>query len=105
MAYQVLEKLINLHDGYRRVVQVSGQQLLLLQENGTPRLVGRYCPHAGQALDNAGIEGDAIVCPYHQIKFSLISGDPSVKTCRALPIYELVYEGNSVGVDPGLSSA
>jgi 3-phenylpropionate/trans-cinnamate dioxygenase ferredoxin subunit len=103
MPYRALEKLINLHDGYRRVVTVDGRQLLLLQEQGTPRLVDRHCPHAGQIFDTARVEGDVLVCPLHQIRFSLADGSPTPALCKALSMHRLVYEGNSLGIDSGFN--
>ena len=99
MAYRPLEKLINLYDGYRKIVSVNGQQMLLCQEEGALRLVARYCPHQGQALDDAQIASGVLTCPKHQIQFSLADGAPLQALCSALPLRHLVYEGNSVGVD------
>lgn len=99
MSYRPLEKLINLHDGYRRVLTVDGRQMLLFQEQGTPGLVDRHCPHAGQVLDAARVDGDGIVCPSHQIRFSLADGSATPALCKALTIHRLVYEGNSLGID------
>ncbi|WP_414981252.1 Rieske (2Fe-2S) protein [Congregibacter sp.] len=98
MAYQPLEKLINLHDGYRKIIQHRGRQLLLLQEGGTPYLIDRHCPHAGQVLDAAAVNGDVLTCPKHLIQFSIQDGFPRGANCSALGVHTLVYEGNSVGV-------
>lgn len=99
MAYRALEKLINLYDGYRQVVSVSGRQLLLVQSHGTPRLINRHCPHAGQVLDEALISEDAITCPKHHIQFSLSDGLAKGAACGRLGVHELVYEGNTLGID------
>ncbi|WP_439101471.1 Rieske (2Fe-2S) protein [Congregibacter sp.] len=99
MAYRPLEKLINLHDGYRKVVHVSGRQALLFQEAGILRLVDRHCPHQGQFLDAALMDKGMLICPKHQVQFSLRDGTPSPGICPSLKIHDLVYEGNSVGID------
>ncbi len=99
MAYRSLEKLINLHDGYRRAFRVGGGEVLLLQEDGERWLVGRYCPHAGHALDDAAVEAGAIRCPRHGYCFALADGRALETPCGALPVHSLVYEGNSIGVD------
>lgn len=99
MAYRALEKLINLHDGYRRVFRHDNAELLLLQEHGEVRLIDRHCPHAGQRLDSAAVAGAVITCPRHQICFSLEDGRPGNADCPALGIRTLVYEGNSLGID------
>lgn len=99
MAYRPLEKLINLYDGYRKVINVNGRQLLLLQEDGNPRLIDRHCPHAGQVLDGASVNDDLLICPKHLIQFSVQDGAPRGADCGPLGVHNLVYEGNSVGVE------
>lgn len=101
MAYQALEKLINLHDGYRKLVTLQGRQLLLLQEDGRLCLIDRHCPHAGQVLDEARVADNVLTCPKHLLQFSLSDGQPWDEVCKALGVYELVYEGNSVGIIEG----
>lgn len=99
MAFRSLEKLINLHDGYRRVFLIDGLEMLLIQEAGERWLIGRRCPHARQALDSAEIDGGAIRCSRHGYRFSLRDGQPLAADCDRLRIFDLVYEGNSLGVD------
>lgn len=99
MAYQSLEKLINLHDGYRKIVSVEGRQMLLVQEAGTLHLIDRHCPHAGQVLDGAALDGAVLTCPRHLIRFSLMDGSVQGNVCSALGVHALAYEGNSVGID------
>ena len=104
MAYVALEKLINLHDGYRKVVRVDGQEMLLIQHEGERYLFNRLCPHADMPLDDASILGLELTCPWHLIRFSLISGKPKNVACPGMKLQTLVYEGNSVGVDSGVGS-
>lgn len=99
MAFRPLEKLINLHDGYRRVFQHDSRQILLLQEDGEVSIIDRLCPHAGQTLDNASVSAGRVVCPRHQLCFSLQSGEEQHLACRALGVHRVVYEGNRVGID------
>ena len=99
MAYLALEKLINMHDGYRKVFRVDGRELLLLQESGEPHLVLRACPHAAMPLDTAVVNGDELTCPWHLMRFSLSTGVASHPDCPSLEIVPLAYEGNTLGVD------
>lgn len=99
MAYQSLEKLINLEEGYRRVFRTGQGELLLLHEAGETVLIDRHCPHAGQRLDDAPVRDGCIVCPLHLLRFSLRDGRPHTPACKPLGVYPLVYEGNTVGID------
>ena len=101
MRFYSLEKLINLHDGYRRVFTIDRYRLLLLQEEGERFLVESHCPHADYSLERGLVGSGAIRCPRHGIGFDLqdgrvVTGNPTA--CRALQVYPLAYEGNEVGV-------
>ena len=99
MAFRALERLINLHDGYRRAFRIDGVEVLLVQEDGQRWIFGRRCPHADQALDQAAISGTCVQCPRHGYRFSLQDGSALGTPCASLPVYTVVYEGNSLGVD------
>ncbi len=98
MAYRALEKLINLHDGYRGVFRTSLGELLLIQEDGEFYLLARRCPHQGALLDEGRVTDRVITCPWHQLAFSLHDGRCVNGGCSALAIYPLAYEGNTIGV-------
>ena len=58
--FVVLERLINLHEGYRKTFQVNGQALLLLVVDNRPVLIEDRCPHQGAPLGRATLEGDVL---------------------------------------------
>jgi nitrite reductase/ring-hydroxylating ferredoxin subunit len=99
--FQPLEKLINLHDGYRRGFKIDALGLLLIQHGGQRYLLEAQCPHRGHPLETADIEAGCLQCPLHQYRFDLSSGAVVAATeeaCRPLRVFELVYEGNEVGL-------
>ncbi len=101
MRFFPLEKLINLHDGYTANIKIDHLSLLLLQRGEERYLIESHCPHRNHPLDVALIDGKAIECPLHHYRFSLASGELLAATeepCRGLRTFELVYEGNEVGV-------
>ena len=101
MRFHALEKLINLHDGYRRRFKIDHLQLLLLQEDSQRYLIESVCPHRGHSLEAASIADGCVRCPLHGYRFRLADG-AVVKTqeepCRALHVFEPVYQGNELGV-------
>ena len=102
MQWLALEKLVNLYDGYRRVVQVDGRHLLLLQEAGQRYLVNARCPHYGQSLETGRVSDGSIVCPMHGYRFDLAGGSATDASgaavdCR-LPCYSLEYRVNEIGL-------
>jgi nitrite reductase/ring-hydroxylating ferredoxin subunit len=96
-----LEKLINLHDGYRRVFKIDERQLLLIQECGERYLIEAFCPHRGHSLERATIQNNSVRCPLHGYQFTLHDGyvrAASEEPCRALRRYDVVYRDTDLGV-------
>ncbi|MFV0278448.1 MAG: Rieske (2Fe-2S) protein, partial [Parahaliea sp.] len=59
------------------------------------------CPHRDHPLEAASVEAGVIECPLHHYRFALADGrrlQAGEEACRALRTFELVYEGNEVGV-------
>lgn len=100
MAFYALEKLMFLEDGYRREFVLEGIPLLLIQADGQRYLIRNQCPHRGAALTEGAINAGTIRCPNHGWSFNLSDGQcrlPAPGPC--LTRYELIYEGNQIGVD------
>lgn len=101
MRFRALEKLINLQPGYRRQFKIDNLLLLLIQEGEERYLIEGACPHQGFGLEKGIIHSGSIECPLHRFRFSLLTGElagQQVQHCRHLRIFELIYEGNEVGV-------
>jgi nitrite reductase/ring-hydroxylating ferredoxin subunit len=101
MRFYPLEKLINLHDAYARSFQIDNYRLLLIQRRGELCLIESHCPHREHPLDVATIEEGMIQCARHHYQFDIRSGRLLLATedpCRNLRVYDLVYQGNEVGL-------
>lgn len=101
MRFFSLEKLINLHDGYRRQFRIDDLELLLIQEQGERYLLESRCPHREHPLLEAELDGNSVQCPLHAYRFSLQNGAVLKSTeepCRALRVFTPIYEGNAIGV-------
>ena len=102
MRFYLLEKFINLHDGYRRTFKIDEHQLLLLQEHGEQYLIEAYVP-ASRASARKRLISKIIRCAAHCTitNFDLRNGRVITSTeepCRALRRYELVMRDKDVGV-------
>jgi nitrite reductase/ring-hydroxylating ferredoxin subunit len=64
-----------LPEGARQVVRVGEQSVLLVRHEGQIYAIASACPHMGQSLKGAKIEGDTITCPRHHSAFDLRTGD------------------------------
>lgn len=101
MRFFSLEKLINLHNGYRRLFRIDDLELLLIQEGGQRYLLESRCPHREHPLLEARVTDGAIQCPVHGYRFSLQNGAVLKNTegrCRELRVFTPIYEGNTIGV-------
>lgn len=101
MAFVALEKLHQLHDGYRKAINIAGKHLLLIQEDGQVRLIKNACPHANAPLTYATYGNGCLRCPVHGIEFDLKTGRSLSPAClNGLQFFSLIYEGNQIGIDP-----
>lgn len=102
VGFVALEKLINMHDGYRREFAVDYHHLLLLQHDGEHYLVEARCPHLEHPLIEATLQDGALICPSHGFRFSLLDGQlisaSRQQACRPLRVWPVAYEGSHVGV-------
>ena len=101
MRFYALEKLINLHDNYTRQFKIDNLQLLLIQRLGETLLIEATCPHRGHPLDVATIDNGIIQCALHQYQFAIDDGrvlHATEEPCRSLRTFEVIYEGNEIGV-------
>lgn len=60
--------------GMRTVLQVEGHGIAIF---GTPdgwHAIADSCPHQGASLAGGKVEGGAVQCPAHGLRFNLVSG-------------------------------
>ena len=101
MRFYPLDKLINLHDDYSRQFKIDNHQLLLIQRLGERFLIEAHCPHRGHPLASASLVNRSIECSQHHYQFSLDDGSllqAREEPCRGLRTFEIVYQGNEIGV-------
>lgn len=85
----------------KKVISVSGQDLLFINCKGTIHAVENECPHQGSPLSAAIVKDDYISCPRHGYRFNLSDG-----VCREHPeyilrTYPVELRGDDILVDLG----
>lgn len=83
--------------GQRKSVWVEGQQVLLINIDGTIYALDESCPHRQCSLAKAALEGRVIVCPCHSAKFDLATGEIKAQPTRypptpPLPVHQVKVE-------------
>jgi nitrite reductase/ring-hydroxylating ferredoxin subunit len=99
--FHPLERAERLHDGYLRLFEVGGLDVLLVQHDGTPRALEGICPHAGHPFGKSRVKAGQLRCDMHGYLFDLASGACTYYTegpCRALRTYPCELRDGSVGV-------
>jgi 3-phenylpropionate/trans-cinnamate dioxygenase ferredoxin subunit len=89
-------------EGQVTTVTMPGKiTIALFNVDGTVYAVDDFCPHMGAPLSKGCVEGTTVICPWHDAKFSLISGSVlndspaygSVKT------YKVRVEGEEIQLE------
>jgi nitrite reductase/ring-hydroxylating ferredoxin subunit len=83
----------------KKLVEVNGQQILLINQKGTIYAVENECPHQGSPLQAGIIKEDYISCPRHGYRFQLDTGACNAMPEFALKVYPVTIQGEDVLVD------
>ncbi|MDG1066416.1 MAG: Rieske 2Fe-2S domain-containing protein [Luminiphilus sp.] len=98
MPFLRLDRLINLHDGYRKTLKIDNFEVLVIQEHGEVFVVQSRCPHREYPLEKGLISGGVISCPWHNMAFDLRTGNHLGGVCGRMRVYEPVFQDNLVGI-------
>ena len=75
-----------LGEGKMKRLSVEGTPVLLIKQQGKIFAVDNRCPHQACSLSNGFLDGLVIVCPCHDWRFNLETGeyedDPSLKLSK-----------------------
>ena len=62
-------------DGEGIVVEIEGRPIAVFNKDGEYFATDDTCPHQGGSLGQGEIDGDEIVCPWHEWRFNIKNGD------------------------------
>ena len=81
-----------------KLVQVGGQDIALFKVKGKVHAIFALCPHQGGPLDEGGLNGKLVTCPWHGWEFDVTNGlcgfNPAIKT----PTFEVKEQNGDVYV-------
>jgi multimeric flavodoxin WrbA/nitrite reductase/ring-hydroxylating ferredoxin subunit len=89
-----------LHEPALRVVDVGGRKFALSFRDGKFGLIDGVCNHVGGPLGEGRLDGEYVVCPWHNWKFHRCSGlgEPGFEEDK-VPGFTLKEEGGKLFVD------
>lgn len=83
----------------KKVVSVSGREILLVNVKGNIFAVENECPHQGSPLNAAIVKEGFISCPRHGYRFSLSDGSCVDHTELELKTFKVQIDGDDILVD------
>ena len=89
----------DIQEGQLHRVTVNDTPVVLTRYQGDLHAMSATCAHAGGPLDKGHIEGDCIVCPWHQSKFRITDGTPQRGPAGAnQPMWQVRAEDGRIAV-------
>jgi nitrite reductase/ring-hydroxylating ferredoxin subunit len=64
----------DLAPGQAKRADIAGRSLAIFNLDGRYHAIDDACNHRGGPLSEGQVEGEAVVCPWHGAKFSIITG-------------------------------
>ena len=83
----------------KKLVSVSGREILLINVKGTIYAVENECPHQGSPMSAAVVKDGFISCPRHGYRFSLTDGKCAEHPECTLATFPVQLRGDDILVE------
>ena len=83
----------------KKVVSLSGREILLANVKGAIYAVENECPHQGSPMNAAVVKEGYISCPRHGYRFSLADGRCAEHPECTLATFPVQVDGDDIFVD------
>lgn len=92
--------LSDLPSGTCRQVDVDGLAIAICNVDGRIYAIGGECTHEGGPLGEGALDGTVVVCPWHDSRFDVTTGQVvGPPAAESVPSYPVVVEGDDIKVD------
>ncbi len=86
--------------GSKKVVEVDGALIVIVNVDGEFFAVEDRCTHDGGPLGNGELDGHELICPRHGARFDVRTGDAlTLPAFQAVPVYAVQVDGERILVD------
>lgn len=82
-----------------KLVQVNGQDIALFNVDGKVYAIHQVCAHQGGPLDEGGLEGKIVTCPWHGWQYDVTTGVCQFNDAIKQPTFKVKEEGDDVYVE------
>ena len=87
-----------LQEGTMKLIRIEGSPVLLIKQLGQIFAIDTRCPHMGCDFSGGTLEGNVIICPCHDWRFNLKTGEYEDEPSMKLTIYEWKIESGKIWV-------
>ena len=82
-----------------KVVEVNGKTIALFKSEGKVCAIHSFCPHQGGPLEEGGITGKMVTCPWHGWEFDVTTGVCSFNDRIKVPTFKVKEQGDDILVE------
>ena len=87
-----------LQEGKMKRLSVNGTPVLLIKQQGKIFAIDNRCPHQACSLSNGTLEGLVIICPCHDWRFNLETGEYEDDPLLKLNMFDWKIESGKIWV-------
>lgn len=88
----------DLEEGKLKLVRVEGKPVLFIKQHGKIYVIDDRCPHMGCKFSGGSVEGDGVICPCHDWKFNMETGEYTEDPSYVLTFYPFKVESGKIWV-------
>ena len=85
-----------LEEGSMKLVTVEGTPVLLVKTKGQIFAIDNRCPHMGCGFSGGSLDGTVIICPCHDWRFDLKTGEYEEEKEITLTIFEWIRRAGKI---------
>lgn len=88
----------DLQEGKMKLVTIEGTPVLFIKQQGQIFAIDNRCPHQGCGFSGGTLDGLVIICPCHDWRFSLETGEYEEESAMKLTTFEWKVEAGKIWV-------
>jgi 3-phenylpropionate/trans-cinnamate dioxygenase ferredoxin subunit len=87
-----------LQEGQMKAVRMEGIPVLLIRQSGKIYVIDDRCPHMGCKFSGGSLDGNVVICPCHDWRFNLETGEYEDLPSYVLTMYPFKVEEGKIWV-------
>ena len=87
-----------LQEGKMKLVRVEGKPVLLIRQAEKIYAIDDRCPHMGCKFSGGTLDGNVVICPCHDWRFNLETGEYEDQPSYMLTMYPFKIEAGKIWV-------